>query len=82
MKIDEKYNAPKVVTSMPGPKSLKMMKEDYSKSQKLYTITTHFMVDMQKSYGNYLADIDGKKTNHILVIKKYNPKQMQSLIYF
>jgi N-acetylmuramic acid 6-phosphate (MurNAc-6-P) etherase len=60
-KIIEKYNEPKVMTAIPGPKSQKMMKEDYAKSQKLYTVTTHFMVDMQKSHGNYLVDIDGNK---------------------
>lgn len=53
------YTGPKILTSIPGPKSLKLIKEDFQKSQALYSLTTHFFVDQQASRGNYMVDVDG-----------------------
>jgi 4-aminobutyrate aminotransferase/(S)-3-amino-2-methylpropionate transaminase len=55
--VDGPYTSPKVVTSsVPGPKSQKLMQE---MSEMVQTGTVQFFVDFEKSKGNYVVDADG-----------------------
>jgi len=47
-----------MLTKSPGPKSLELMKE---LSQIQECSATHFFLDYEKSYGNYLVDADGNR---------------------
>ncbi|KAK0053080.1 4-aminobutyrate aminotransferase mitochondrial-like isoform X1 [Biomphalaria pfeifferi] len=49
-------SAPVVVTTVPGPKSL-ALKQELDPIQN--TDAIQFFVDYKKSYGNYIADVDG-----------------------
>ena len=49
-------DAPVLKTEIPGPESRRLM-GDLTNNQD--TLTIEFPVDLEKSVGNYLADVDG-----------------------
>ncbi|PRP82232.1 4-aminobutyrate transaminase [Planoprotostelium fungivorum] len=57
------YDAPKIVSAIPGPESKKLSQE-LDKRQD--TRTQHFFVDYKKSKGNYVVDADGNVMLDIL----------------
>jgi len=50
--------SPKMNTAVPGPESLRLMKE-LSESSECGAV--HFMADYRNSYGNYVVDADGNR---------------------
>lgn len=54
--LPDEPTGPSVKTAIPGPKSLALLKDLDAIQQ---TTTIQFFVDYDKSYGNYIVDVDG-----------------------
>ena len=55
--VDGGFSEPKIITdTVPGPKSTKLLKE---MGMGMATNQVQFHVDMKRSKGNYIVDVDG-----------------------
>ncbi|XP_022092500.1 4-aminobutyrate aminotransferase, mitochondrial-like [Acanthaster planci] len=57
--LPNEYDGPLLQTEVPGPKTLELLKELDSVNRNAGTV--QLFVDYEKSYGNYIVDMDGNR---------------------
>ena len=68
MKLLKEPATPSLVTTVPGPKSKKLLSE-LSEVQSMASI--QFFVDYKASRGNYIVDADGNKVATFILASKF-----------